>query len=177
MNVIIHILLFLKKKISILLKEKAVDTTVFSKNGKLFLLTYLIKTGSERVVPQAYTMDFKGKDTVLRKIKWDDYDEFKCRGAGQLFVDSDNLIRPAQVSREDNYGDQVVFYKIHCDNEKYQEKICGELKPENVIAKKWWLDGLHTYTGSNKFEAIDIRCRKFDLFKVPRTILSKAFKH
>ena len=165
------------EKVAVLLNEKAVDTTVFEWNGTLYLLTFLLHAESERVTPQAYQMILNCENIVLEKIAWEEFDELKCRAAGPLFEDKGELIRPAQVSLDNRYGDKVIFYNVNPDKKAYKEQYCGELRAENVIVQNWWLDGLHTYSVSGQFEAIDIRCRKVDFLKIPRTILRQIFNH
>lgn len=160
-----------------LFEEHTVDTTVFEYAGKWYLLTFVLQEGTERVTPKAYIIKEKDGDIELNPLLWTEFDELRCRGAGPLFKDCEgNLIRPAQASLDNRYGDQIVYYRVNPNESNYSEDICGQLQPQNVFAKKWWLDGLHTYTTSDHFEAIDIRCRKFDLLKVPRTII-KRFLH
>lgn len=163
------------EKQQILLEAKAVDTTVFCVDGTWFLLTFLLTDGSERVTPRAYRME-KGEKIRLCPLTWDEYDGLRCRGAGMVFEENGKMIRPAQVSTDSRYGDKVAFYEPKIDRNNYTEQFCGELTPENVKAQNWWMDGLHTYAVSERFEAIDIRVRKLDLLKIPRVITGRLFK-
>lgn len=160
---------------AVLLREPAVDTTVFELEKKLYLLTYLPVPGTERVIPQAYRLHSLDQEPVLEKLKWSQYDELRCRGAGPLFVYQGMLLRPAQVSRDNCYGDKVVFYRTNVAGDTYSEQWYGELGPDKVFAGKGYFDGLHTYCATSRFEAIDIRRREFDLFKIPRTIMNRIF--
>lgn len=160
----------------ILLHQKAVDTTVFEKNGQLFLLTYLLCPGSERVKPQAYKLVLDGT-TALTPIEWPDYDELKCRGAGPVFRAGDKVIRPAQSSEDERYGNSVVLYEIQTCAQSYSESFACELSPDKVTAKGVWFDGLHTYADSARYEAIDIRCRAFDWLKTPRTLWNRICRN
>ncbi len=153
----------------ILLNAKAVDTTVFEQNGKTYLLTFITDGKTERVSPQAYEMSFEG-DVRLKKLGWDEFDTLRVRGAGGVFEENGKQYRPAQISTEVRYGDGLTFYEVNAEDGGYSEKPAGELTSEDVSAKGCYMDGLHTYSASARFEAIDIRCREFDLFKVPRRI-------
>lgn len=160
---------------TILLQQQSVDTTVFERDGQLFLLTYLLCPGSERVQPQAYKLA-RGERNQVTPIEWDNYDELKCRGAGLVFRTGGRDIRPAQSSEENRYGNSVLLYEIRNCDQNYTEELKGELTPDRITAKGVWFDGLHTYAVSEKYEAIDIRCRAFDWLKTPRTIWNRVCK-
>lgn len=159
--------------VTVLLREHSVDTTVFEKDGQLFLLTYLLCPGSERVKPQAYKLDL-GERIQATPMEWADYDELKCRGAGPVFRVGDKEIRPAQSSDADRYGNSVLLYEIRDCDQSYMEELKGELTPDRITAKGVWFDGLHTYAVSEHYEAIDIRCRAFDWLKTPRTLWNRV---
>lgn len=161
--------------VTVLLQQQSVDTTVFEKDGQLFLLTYLLCPGSERVIPQAYKLAL-GEKIYVTPMEWTDYDELKCRGAGPVFRAGDKEIRPAQSSDADRYGNSVLLYEIRNCNQSYMEELKGELTPDRITAKGVYLDGLHTYAVSEHYEAIDIRCRAFDWLKTPRTIWNRVCK-
>lgn len=161
------------KKKCVLLNQNSVDTTVFCIQGQWYLQTFLLCPGTEKVIPQVYTMDFADGVPVLSQISWPEYDSLTCRGAGPCFVYKGELYRPAQKSRAFIYGDGVLFRKIRVSKNQYREIDAGELTPANVCANVW-LDGLHTYTQSTKYEAIDIRIRKFDPGKVFRATVQKV---
>lgn len=156
--------------VDVLLYAKAVDTTVFQKNGKMYLLTYISDGKTERVTPEAYEMSLEQKIS-LKKMNWNEYDTLRVRGAGGVFSIKDKQFRPAQISTEIRYGDGVAFYEVRPNEDSYTEKFADELLANNVTVKCRHADGLHTYSVSERFEAIDIRCREFDLLKVPRRIL------
>ena len=159
--------------VTVLLQQQSVDTTVFEKDGQLFLLTYLLCPGSERVKPQAYKLDL-GERIQATPMEWADYDELKCRGAGPVFRVGDKEIRPAQSSDADRYGNSVLLYEIRDCDQCYMEELKGELTPDRITAKGVWFDGLHTYAVSEYYEAIDIRCRAFDWLKTPRTLWNRV---
>lgn len=159
---------------TVLLQKNCVDTTVFEQHENTYLLTYLLCPGTERVVPQAYKLFWEAGHPLLNQISWDTYDELECRGAGPLYRNQGHLIRPAQKNEEQSYGNGLVFYKVNVDDAGYREKYIAELNSRNVSAGKVWMNGLHTYVTSERFEAIDIRCREFDFWKIPRVLWNKA---
>lgn len=160
------------EKKCVLLNQKSVDTTVFCIDQQWYLQTFLLCPGSERVIPQVYTIDFVDGIPLLTQLSWLEYDTLACRGAGPCFRQDGILYRPVQKSREFVYGDCVRFRKIQIAGNQYRETDVGKLESGNVHAKVW-LDGLHTYTRSTKFEAIDIRIRKFDPGKLFRVAAEK----
>lgn len=157
---------------SVLLREKAVDTTVFEKNGRLYLLTYLPDSATERVTPRAYALTLREDAAELSPIPWDHYDELQVRGAGPVFSEGAAQYRPAQVSREQRYGDGLVFFRID-DPEGYRETSRCHMGPEQLKIRGIYADGLHTYCRSERFEAIDIRCGTVDYFKPVKKLLRK----
>ena len=161
--------------VTVLLRERAVDTTVFEQEGRYYLLTYLTDGLSERVVPKAYELFFEGTGAYLKEIPWNDYDELRVRGAGPVLREGDSLLRPAQVSQEQRYGDAVAFYRVHL-SEEYRESLEFEISSDDLKITGIYTDGLHTYSASERFEAIDLRCREFDLIK-PAKWLIGVFKN
>lgn len=153
------------KMVCVLLQEKAVDTTVFEMNGKLYLLTFFLMENSERVTPHIYELNDIEKEPQLKEILWEDYNELRVRGAGAIFKVSDKLYRPAQVNKENRYGDAIVFYQVDL-KDSYHEIFRGELTARDLLTTKYYVDGLHTYNMSQKYEVIDIRCAVLDYCKL-----------
>ena len=153
---------------TVLLRMRAVDTTVFYHDGRYWLLTFLLTEGSEKVIPRAYTLTDWDMPN-LTEIPWPDFDPLRVRGAGPLFELKGGKIRPAQISMDERYGDGLAFYRSE-PGEKYEEKIEFEIGEKIIKTHGCFADGLHTYSSSNRFEAIDIRCREFDLFKIIKRI-------
>ena len=159
----------------ILLRERAVDTTVFAQNGKLFLLTFLTDGTSERVRPLAYELSLE-RAPRLRRIEWTEYDELKVRGAGPILTEEDQRYRPAQISREYRYGDAVAFYRMNMQADHYREEpVQVTLAPCGRFSGHFVLGG-HTYCRSANFEAMDYRCRTLDICKLPQRILRRLRK-
>ena len=164
------------KKKQVLLRQRSVDTTVFEKDGGMYLLTFLLCPGSEEVVPQAYRVQWAEDAVSLTPMDWIDGDGLNTRGAGPVFAQGGRLYRPAQRNQPDSYGNAVVFYEIGDLSDGYRETEAAQLMPEQISAPGVWLNGLHTYAGSRRFEAIDIRCREFDFWKIARVFRSKLKK-
>lgn len=157
---------------TVLLRERTVDTTVFEREGQLYLLTYLPDTSTERVTPRAYMLNLREGEASLTALSWEKYDELRVRGAGPVFSEGRAQYRPAQISREQRYGDGLVFYRIS-DPAGYVEAPLCEMGPEHLKLRGCHADGLHTYCRSERFEAIDIRCGTVDYLKPIRKLLGK----
>ena len=156
--------------VTVLLRQRAVDTTVFEHEGWLYLLTYLPDNATERVTPRAYKLNLP--DGELTALSWEDYDELRVRGAGPVFAQGQTRYRPAQISREQRYGDGLVFYRIS-DPAGYREEPAFEMGPEHLKGLGCYADGLHTYCRSERFEAIDIRVGTVDFAKPFKKLFGK----
>lgn len=156
--------------VTVLLRERAVDTTVFEYGGQYYLLTFLTDGLSERVTPKAYRMNVEGSQVSLEPVEWTNFDTLRVRGAGPVFCDEEMLLRPAQVSQEQRYGDAVTFYRVLPGNE-YREVPEFELTSDDLEIPGIYTDGLHTYCTSSQFEVIDLRCREIDLLKPIKKIV------
>ena len=140
----------------------------------MYLQSFLIKQGTERVTPQVFRVHWNGTSMDLERVLWKEYNELECRGAGAVFNIDNKNYRPAQKNKDLSYGDCVMFYHIQDLSQEYREELAGELTPSMVCAPGVFMDGLHTYSVSERFEAIDIRCRMFDFRKTPRVLYRKA---
>ena len=160
----------------VLLLERAVDTTVFAIEGRLYLLTFLTDGASERVTPRAYSLELRASGAVLIPVPWPEYDGLLVRGAGPLFGEGGCVYRPAQRNQAQRYGDGVVFFRLQQTKDAYRETPAGVLNVPTGKKSGLYLDGAHTYCRSSQFEAIDLRCREFDLLKLPRRLLSRLRK-
>lgn len=149
-----------------ILEGEYVDTTVFNCGSDKILLTFELVKNSEMVIPKAFLFELNERKASLKPLKFERFDSLKVRGAGGAFSINGNVIRPAQISRENIYGDGLVFYKCYLSGEDYYEEKISEIRDSDIKADGIWFDGLHTYSSSEKFEAVDLRCRKFDLFKL-----------
>ena len=155
----------------VLLRERAVDTTVYVRDGQLYLLTFLTDGKSERVEPQAYQLCLGENGACLQPLQWDAFDPLQTRGAGPVFPENGELYRPVQINQEQRYGDAVRFCRLTSSQTAYSEQPGTELKPTLGWAGGLYTDGAHTYSRSSKYEAIDLRCHDFDLWKLPRRLL------
>lgn len=160
----------------VLLRERAVDTTVYERGGSLFLLTFLSDGSSERVTPMAYTLDLQQSPAALRPLEWAQFDSLKVRGAGPVFSENGALYRPVQISRADRYGDAIAVYRLEDSLTAHAETPVRTLKTPSGKQGGVYVDGAHTYCRSSQFEAVDLRCGDFDFWKLPRKLLRRLRK-
>ena len=153
----------------------AVDTSVFSHNGDMYLLTYVPNPPTEQVTPKAYRMDFD-ESVCLTEIPWKNFDPLRSRGAGAIFTYADMMYRPAQVNETYRYGNALAFYEVNPEKSVYSETERYEITPSKLTIPNVRFDGLHTYAVSARFEAIDIRCRDIDIYKIFRKVWKKLFR-
>lgn len=160
----------------VLLRARAVDTTVYEQDGRLILLTFLTDGASERVTPKAYVLCLRNGGVELRPLDWAQFDPLQVRGAGPVFSEEGGLYRPVQVSQAQRYGDAVSIFRI-CDRDSaHTEEPAALLKTPDGKCAGLYVDGAHTYCRSTEFEAIDLRCRDFDFWKLPRKVLHRFGK-
>jgi len=160
--------------VAVLLEEGYVDTTVQKINGKYILITFKPQTRSEEVVPKAFWMKFNDLKFELKEIEWKEYDSLKVRGAGQFFTENNKIFRPAQISTRDSYGEGIEIKQVEVREESYREQTVFQVFPKDIKFKKYKFDGLHTYTSTERYEAIDVRCSFFDILKPIKKIIKQT---
>ena len=156
---------------TVLLRERAVDTTVFAHHGDYWLLTFLSDQGTECVTPRAYTVN-DWSEPVLREVPWPEFDPLRVRGAGPVFAAGNEILRPAQISQAQRYGDGLVFYRPSL-TDRYSEESVFEITEQALRVGGLFADGLHTYSCSRRYEAIDVRCRAADPLKAAKRFLRR----
>jgi hypothetical protein len=156
---------------TVLLHERAVDTTVILHRGDRWLLTFLLDQGTEKVFPRAYIVNDWNEPT-LREVPWLTYDPLRVRGAGPFFQAGHELLRPAQISQPQRYGDGLVFYRPRFAD-AYSEEPVFEIGERDLRVRGVFADGLHTYSCSARYEAIDLRCRAADPLKAVKRIIHR----
>ncbi len=161
------------EKIRTVLNDHAVDTSVYKIDEKYLMITFFPVKGSEAVIPKPFWLkkDRDGK-VVLVKLFWDEYNKFENRGAGEYFVIDNKLYRPSQINSIDSYGNGIAINEVKINGNQYGEKKIFELLAEDVKFDRYRIDGLHTYTQTEKYEAIDVRCSFFDLLKPVKKVIS-----
>lgn len=144
-----------------------VDSTVFSFDGKRWMLTMTMAGGEDRLMLYPLTDNGFSGEGFCAKIS-----DPNARPAGHLFRVGDKLVRPAQDCTE-SYGCALNFYEVTAVAEnRYQEKLIKKIYPQDVCSDlKYTHQGLHTYNMSDSYEVIDIKGYEWDpLFWIIRPI-------
>lgn len=144
------------------------DTTPFEwKNHKYALAYDVKKAGKYKMVLLDLENEDKDKELSISDIE-------SCRPAGRMFCYGNKNIRPAQDCTN-GYGKGLIFYEYWMDENKvYTEKLFASIFPEHLnLSKSLYLDGMHTYNGSQHYEVIDIKTRRFNVLNFIFRILGK----
>ena len=137
---------------SILPGVKAVDSTLFEYEGRLWLFTSPVdpSTGIADDLELYWADQLSGpwyahpENPLFSDLR-------RGRCAGAVFKIAGALIRPAQDCAE-RYGRRIVFNRIECLTiDKYQEQEIGELKGDWGAGIK----GAHTWNRSRDWEVVD----------------------
>lgn len=138
---------------------KYVDTSRFVSDEAAYAFTYDIGgAGKHRLL--LYRLENERMLDTNCKILTDD--DAIARPGGYPFHLDDSLIRVSQDC-DGSYGKAVVFSRI-CKNfwNAYQETPLLHFGVEDLhLDKKLKLSGIHTYTGSNTIEVIDLKGKIF----------------
>ncbi|MCR5837103.1 MAG: hypothetical protein K6G88_11400 [Lachnospiraceae bacterium] len=161
------------EKVCTLLDEHAVDTTIKKVKDRYLMVTFIPIAGSEEVMLKAYWLKLIDTNNIsLDEIKVDDFEPLKVRGAGGFLEKNGKLFRPAQINGINSYGEGIAIKEIEVNEKEYKEKNIFDIYPENIKVNNYRYDGLHTYTETERYEAIDIRCSFFDLLKPIKKIIA-----
>lgn len=92
-------------------------------------------------------------------------DDENVRPAGKIFENNGMVFRPAQDCTE-SYGCALNFYHITLFSESdYQEHLVSKILPSSICSDLPETPlGIHTYNVSSKYEVIDLKVYKFDIW-------------
>lgn len=144
------------KKDKVLLKGNFVDTVQLKKDDKTFYISEQIKkSGQFDRLDLFYENDGKICSCKKNPVKLDDS---SARGAGKIFVQNSQLIRPSQDCSS-SYGERLNFNRIinlNCD--EYSEELVDKVSYKDIkLNKPIKVDGIHTYNRLDNVEVIDLR--------------------
>lgn len=143
------------------------DTTLFEWKNHTYALAYDTKDENY----QLFLLDLEEQEKDQRI----ECSEIECRRpAGKIFYYGDKTIRPAQNCKN-GYGKGLHFYEFSInENSIYKEKVIEKILPQQVtLSEKLYLDGMHTYNGSEHYEVIDIKTRRFNILNFIFRIIQK----
>jgi len=129
-------------KIKTLLNVRGNDTTLFEKDGKVYLFT---NVGDDNNVTIYYS------DTLFGEWKLHSNSNHQwSRPAGKMFYYEGKLIRPTQDCSK-CYGHALILKEVTLTPNKYTEKVFKRIEPDwmpNLI-------GTHTFNFDNDYVYID----------------------
>lgn len=163
------------EKEKVLLREKLVDTTIFTYNGTDF---YISQRVSNNNVFDRIDL-FYDKNSVIEESSANPVkkDLKSARCAGKLFEQDGKLIRPSQ-NCADGYGAGLNFNEVlEISESAYQEKTITSILPEDIkLNCKNDFIGIHTYNRLDNVEVIDLKRKSgMNILNIVGAIL-KLFK-
>lgn len=146
------------KKTKVLLDNcQLVDSTVFSQDGNLFLLSYRKNKNDWSLI--CFLLDLKEKELIKKSEVL--YKQNVGRPAGNLIRKEGYFLRPAQdCSRK--YGEKILFYKIN-SLEPLNEEVFSQIGINDIRISR---DSkrVHTYGQDSVYEVVDFFVERFELF-------------
>ena len=129
-------------KVKTLIQAPGYDSTLFEKDGKLWMFTTL---GDDHDLAIFYADDLLGDWSLHSRSR-----HLWSRSAGKLFYHEGKLLRPTQDCSK-CYGHALIFKEIQINEQEYTEKVYKRIEPD-------WLPGLigtHTFSFDDEFVYID----------------------
>ncbi len=160
------------KKIKTLANDVyAVDSNTFVIDGKRYLLTYIYREG----VPYLSLYGFDETTLTLKLLSECAYHDNIGRGAGNIFLKDNVLIRPTQNQRL-KYGESVFFNEINIDNGVCSESFVRELKISDIKTDgKNEYKRIHTYNSIDDIEVVDLRDEKYEFLLILKKIKRRFY--
>lgn len=152
----------------------AADTTVFEKDGELFVFIYEPRKNCYNLSLGKLDLEnYKITDLFLCKS----FDSEIGRPGGNVINENGKLYRVAQYG-VDYYGQKLVFREFNFDIERksYQEKESLVIIPQDYrLSDSLSIKGTHTYNRSDNYEIVDVRSYKSFLSR-PLSLLFKKIE-
>lgn len=146
-----------KKVSSVLTGCDLVDTTVFVKDDKVYLLSYTKNKNCWELI--LYSLDIN--NSFLKEESRLSYAKNIGRPAGYLLEKNKYYLRPAQDSSV-KYGERILFFKIKSFS-PLQEELVDKIDVTYLTlpsrAKR-----THTYSEDSLYVVVDFFVEKFELF-------------
>jgi len=147
------------KYVGAILKENAVDTTLFfTPNDIFYMYSYI---GEKLYVFQVEYEDFEDIDTYRRELIYCSERDLTLRGGGNFICMQNRIIRISQDCRE-RYGGALFCYECEPSKpetmwDKEWKRITADQIRVNGFRSKWeQIRGIHTYNCNEEYELIDI---------------------
>lgn len=158
----------------------SVDTVLCQKDDMIFFInTEEHSTKKLYGKQKIYSMtDFPYGELVLIGEE-DDY-SLERRNGGPIFESSDKIIRVCQNCTEKFYGKSFSFYEItELSPEGYQDVLQKTIEVQDLKldkpVKRYEITGTHTFSRTDRVEAIDIFCSYFSVRNIFAKLIRKFF--
>ena len=135
----------------IIINAPLLDTQILKLNGLYYAFGVQFQTGLQKDTQKLYVYQ---ADTLLGDYKLVQVIENpRCeeRGAGLIYTEDDQLIRPAQCC-EGGYGKEVILYDLKKNRTRFEEKEIGRVIPDRKASNG---NILHTYNKMDGWVVID----------------------
>ena len=113
----------------VIIADPLLDTQIVKIDGDFYAFGVKYQTGLQQDTKELYIYraeELMGKYRCIQKIE-----NLRCeeRGAGAIFVEDNQLIRPAQCC-EGGYGREVILYELNRDDDGFNEIEIGRVIPD-----------------------------------------------
>lgn len=161
------------EKEKVILKDRLVDTTIFTKNGTDYYISERVDDNNvfDRI-DLFYDDGNEIKECSSNPVK---VDVNTARGAGNVFEYRSKLIRPSQDCSK-SYGEKLNFNEIDCiSSDSYREHIIKTVNVKDIkLDCKNNYIGIHTYNRLDNIEVIDLKFKgKFNLLNTLGAVIKQ----
>ncbi len=145
------------------------DTTPVDLDFSRYALAYDVKNVDDY---QLKLVDFQTQKDVTILV-----DNVECRRpAGRVFQYRNSWIRPAQYCVGE-YGKGLMFYECSLQDNEFHERLIEKIVPEDLsYTTEIYLEGMHTYNATDRYEVIDIKTRRFNILNFMFRIIGKIIR-
>lgn len=143
-----------------------VDTTIIKKRNSIIGWT------EDNITHQNYLLRFDSQLNLLKKEPFSSLKQNCSRCGGQPWSEHDSIVLVTQDCTED-YGKSLFFNFL--DSNTLEIQYIKKLDPTRLtFDRPFYLDGVHTYSSSEKFEVIDLKTKRFSLLNFIFRVRNKA---
>ena len=160
------------EEIKVLMNDvDAVDSTFYSSGNESYLFVFEEKEAFNQLSLHKFNMNTLSLENVVFKKQ---FEKGEARPGGSIISANGKEYRVVQPFR-DHYGEKLEFFEMHLEKTKYEERLAGELLPQQIrINKNGKIIGVHTFNRNGSIEVIDVLLQgHFSLFRPIKWIFGK----